>query len=73
MSPEQKAVRAQLVRNAIQRMAGRGEPVTGCGNTIARYLIDHCEEYTPAEVRGWLKNLDSCMRELREELRSIES
>ena len=48
--------------------AGRGKPVTGCGNAVARYLVDNCEEYTPAEVRGWLKNLDGVMRELREEL-----
>jgi hypothetical protein len=62
-----------MVRNAIQVTAGRGTPVTGCGNAIARYLLDNCEEFTPAEVRGWLKNLDGAMRELRAELRAIES
>ena len=50
-TPEQKAARAQLVRNAIQRMAGRGEPVTGCGNTIARYLIDTVKS-TPRRRSG---------------------
>jgi hypothetical protein len=70
---EQKASQAQAIRNAIQVAASRGKPVTGCGNAIANYLVANLEEYTPAEVRGWLKNLDGVMRELREELRAIES
>ena len=63
-----------LVRMAINRLRNRGAANPPCaGQAVAEYVFAHCEEFTPAEVRGYLKNLDGAMRELREELRAIES
>jgi hypothetical protein len=73
-TPEHEASQSQAVRNAIQVTAGRGAATPpGSGKVIADYLLAHCEEFSPSEVRGYLKNLNLAMRELREELRAIES
>jgi hypothetical protein len=63
-----------LVRRAIGRVAQRGSLSSpSSGGTIAFYLLESCELFTPGEVRGYLKNLEGAIRELREELRVIES
>jgi hypothetical protein len=73
-NPRPLPTQADLVRRAIEVVAQRGSASSpGSGGTIAFYLMESCELFTPGEVRGYLKNLEGAIRELKEELRAIES
>jgi hypothetical protein len=69
-STQVEHLRGRFVRRAI-RLA---HEIGGAGRVVADYLLHHVEDFgNLTEVRDWLRNIGESIRQLRDELRAIES